>query len=71
MGDPHQLVEELKVACRMLNQRWEEARSLWNDVVRWHFERTYWEPLERQAQATCVEAARLADVLAKAMRHAP
>lgn len=71
MGNPHQPVEDLRTTFQMLNRRWEEARAVWNDVVRWHFERTYWEPLERQARATHEEAARLADVLAKALRHAP
>ena len=71
MPDPHQPAEDLRTSFQMLSQRWEEARSLWNDVVRRHFERTYWEPLERQARATHEEAVRLAEVLAKAMRHAP
>ncbi|MEM3554651.1 MAG: hypothetical protein QXU79_02395 [Candidatus Micrarchaeaceae archaeon] len=71
MGNPHQPVEDLRAAFQMLNQRWEEARAVWNDVVRLYFERTYWEPVERQARVTHEEAARLADVLAKAMRHAP
>jgi hypothetical protein len=71
MGNPHQPVEDLRTAFQMLNQRWQETRPLWNDFVRYHFERTYWEALERQARATHEEAARLADVLAKAMRHAP
>ena len=71
MPDPHQPAEDLRTSFQMLSQRWEEARSLWNDVVRRHFERTYWEPLERQARATHEEAVRLAEVLAKAMRHTP
>lgn len=71
MGNPHQPVEDLQTAFQMLNQRWEGARSVWNDLVRGYFERTYWETLEHQARATHQEAARLADVLAKAMRHAP
>lgn len=71
MGNPHQSVEDMRTAFQMLNQRWQETRPLWNDLVRRHFERTWWEPLEQQARATHEEAARLADVLAKAMRHAP
>ena len=71
MPDPHQPAEDLRTSFQMLSQRWEEAKALWNDVVRRHFERTYWEPLERQARATHEEAARLAEVLAKAMRHTP
>ncbi|GIV78345.1 MAG: hypothetical protein KatS3mg050_2739 [Litorilinea sp.] len=70
MGNPHQPVENMRAAFQMLNQRWEEARSLWNDPVRWRFERTYWEPLERQARASQEEAARLADLLATVMRQA-
>lgn len=71
MSGPHQPVEDLRTAFQMLNQRWEEARSVWHDVVRRHFEHTYWEPLEREARATHEETARLAEVLAKAMRNAP
>lgn len=71
MGNPKQPVEDMRTAFQALNRRWEETRALWKDVVRWYFERTYWEPLERQARATHEEAARLAEVLAKALRHAP
>lgn len=71
MTNPHQPVEDLRTAFRMLQQRWEATRAVWHDLVRWRFERAYWEPLERQAHVTHEEAARLAEVLAKAMRHAP
>ncbi|MBC7228222.1 MAG: hypothetical protein H5T61_13495 [Thermoflexales bacterium] len=71
MGNSYQPVEDLQTAFQVLNQRWEAARSVWNDVVRWHFERTYWEALEREARATHEEASRLADVLARARRYAP
>lgn len=71
MGNPYQASEDLQTSFQRLHQRWEEARSLWNDIVRQHFERTYWEPLERQARATHEQAARLAEVLVKAMRNAP
>lgn len=71
MPNPHQPVEDFVTSFQMLNQRWEETRPLWNDIVRQRFERTYWEPLEQEARAIQQEAARLAEVLAKAMRHAP
>lgn len=71
MGNPHQAVEDLQNAFQRVHQRWEEVRPLWNDIVRQRFERTYWEPLEGEARATRQEAARLAEVLAKAMRQAP
>lgn len=71
MSSPHQAVEDLRNGFQMLNLRWGEARAVWNDVVRQYFERTYWEPLEHEVRATHEEAARLAEVLVKAVRNAP
>jgi len=59
---------ELRDIWQRLNQRWEEAKALWNDPVRWSFEKEHWTPLEGQAQATQQEMARLAQVIAQAQR---
>ncbi len=56
----------LNDARQRLHQRWEAAKLVWNDPVRWNFERKYWEPLDKQAQATQRELAQLAAVVAKA-----
>ena len=60
---------ELHDAWRRLNQRWEDAKSLWNDPVRWSFEKEHWAPLEGQLQATQREMERLAQVIAQAQRN--
>lgn len=59
---------ELRDIWQRLNQRWEEAKALWNDPVRWSFEKEHWTPLEGQVQATQREMARLAQVIAQAQR---
>lgn len=71
MGNPQQPVEDLHNAFQVLRQRWKEVCATWNDEVRWHFERTYWETLERDMRATQTASGQLAETLAKAMRHAP
>jgi hypothetical protein len=59
---------ELRDIWQRLNQRWEDAKVLWNDPVRWSFEKEHWTPLEGQVQATQREMARLAQVIAQAQR---
>jgi len=54
---------------KTLRQRWEDAKVLWNDPVRWDFAKRHWQLLEQGTQATLKEMARLADVLAKAQRN--
>ncbi len=61
-------VTQLDSAWRVLRQRWEGAKSLWNDPVRWNFEKEHWAPLEGQVQATQREMERLAQVITQAQR---
>ncbi|MGB0383840.1 MAG: hypothetical protein ACPGWR_03370 [Ardenticatenaceae bacterium] len=60
---------QLNTAHKRLNQRWEATKSVWNDSVQQDFEKRYFQPLERQTQATLKEMERLAQVIAKARRH--
>jgi len=59
-------ITQLNDARQRLHQRWEAAKLVWNDPVRWNFERKYWEPLAQQTQATQRELEQLATVIAKA-----
>ena len=65
----HIIHSDLVEAFRRLQQRWKDTNSLWNDPVRWKFEKEHWKPLERETGATLREMERLADVLAKARRN--
>lgn len=60
---------QLNSAWKTLCQRWEESEMVWNDPVRWDFEKTYWAPLERQVTATQREMERLAQVVARARQN--
>lgn len=68
MSNAHIPVTQLETSLKTLRQRWEESKTLWNDPVRWDFEKRHWQPLEQQTQATLKEMARLAEVLTKAQR---
>ncbi len=69
MSNSNAPVTQLDASLKVLRQRWEESKTLWNDPVRWDFEKRRWQPLEQQTQATLKEMERLADVLAKAQRN--
>ena len=59
---------DLETAFRQLEQRWEATKALWNDPVRWAFEREYWAPLEEETRAADREMERLGQVIAQARR---
>lgn len=61
-------VTQLDSIWRVLRQRWEHAKTLWNDPVRWSFEKDHWVPLENQVQATQREMERVAQVISQAQR---
>ena len=61
-------ISKLDSSWKTLRQRWEATKVVWNDPVRWEFEQTYWEPLERQMQATQREMERLSKTIAQARR---
>ena len=70
MPNAHVPVTHLDTNFKTLRQRWEESKTLWNDPVRWDFEKRHWQPLEQETLTTLREMARLAEVLTKAIRHA-
>jgi hypothetical protein len=59
-------VNQLQQCVQGIRQQWQETSGLWNDSVRWQFEREYWQPLEREAQTTLQEMEHLAQVIAQA-----
>ncbi|MBM4467317.1 MAG: hypothetical protein FJ014_17485 [Chloroflexi bacterium] len=68
MANLNTAAAQLDFAFRTLRQRWEVTTSVWNDPVRWNFEKEYWTPLEMQVPATQREMERLAQVIAQARR---
>jgi septal ring factor EnvC (AmiA/AmiB activator) len=62
------IAAELAEAWQRLNQRWHETTQLWDDRVRWQFEKEFWQPLEAQVTATQRELERLAQGISKAHR---
>jgi len=65
----HMVHSDLQEAFQRLRQRWEEAKTLWNDPVRWDFEKRHWQLLERETQATLKEMDRLAQTIVRARRN--
>lgn len=61
-------MSQLDSAWRVLRQRWESTREVWDDKVRRDFEKDYWTELESQVQATQREMERLAQVIDRARR---
>ena len=59
-------IVQLNDARKRLQQRWEATKPVWNDPVRWSFERKHWEPLAKQTQVTQRELEQLAAIIAKA-----
>ncbi len=62
-------VSALKESWMRLQQRFDDAKSKWDDPIRWAFEKQTWAPLERQARETLLEMQRLAEVIAQARRQ--
>jgi len=61
-------IAQLDSGWKTLRQRWEDTTAVWNDPVRWSFEKEHWTPLDAQAQATQREMEQLAQVIAQARR---
>ena len=59
---------ELQVSWQRLCQRWHETTQVWDDPVRWQFEKEFWQPLEAQMSATHRELERLANGISQAHR---
>lgn len=68
MANLNTTIAQVDSAFKSLRQRWEGTKSVWNDPVRWSFEKDHWMPLEGQTQATQREMERLAQVIAQAQR---
>jgi len=66
MANLNASISVLDDAQKCLHQRWEETKLVWNDPVRWSFERKYWEPLAKQTQVTQRELEQLAAIIHKA-----
>lgn len=62
-------LERLSAQLRVLRQRWQETRTLWDDPVARRFEQNYWTPLDTEAYRTLQELDSLAQVLAQAKQH--
>lgn len=56
-------------AWQQLCRQWQKTVALWNDPVRWEFEREFWQPLEGQVPATLQTMERLAQVIAQARQN--
>lgn len=68
MGNLSVTGAELQESWQRLCQRWQGTIALWNDPMRWQFEREFWLPLENQMPLTLREMEQLAQVIAKARR---
>lgn len=68
MANLSMTITQLGSAGKVLRQRWEDTTAVWNDPVRWSFEKEHWTPLDEQAQATQREMEQLARVIAQARR---
>lgn len=60
--------ERYDAARRKLEQRWREVRAQWNDLVAWHFERTFWQDLQQRAHETQHQMDNLAHTIESARR---
>ena len=63
------IADELREAWQRLCRHWEETTQVWDDPVRWQFEREFWQPLEAQVTTMQRELERLAHGTAEAQRN--
>lgn len=61
--------DHLQTAWQALQKQWQASCDLWNDPVRWHFEREYWQGFERVVPATMDEMQKLERIVAQARRN--
>ncbi len=57
--------DKLHSSMKTLRQRWDETRSLWDDLVSQELEETFWAPLESQVPAALRAIDQLDQVLRK------
>ena len=68
MANIHNLHVNFVSSWQQLQQRWQQTIDMWDDSVRYQFERDFWKPLETEITATRRELERLDDVITS-IRH--
>ena len=61
-------VSQLDTSLHILHDRWNAAKTQWNDSVSAHFETHYLSPIEQQTKRTLAEMHELARILSEAQR---
>ncbi len=61
-------IDELRHQWRSLEEQWETACDLWQDPVRFSFEREFWEEWEKAVRAALDTMGELAEVIEAARR---
>jgi hypothetical protein len=65
LSDAH---DQLQNSWRLLHLQWEQTCTMWNDPLRHHFEKSFWQATSA-VPGTIDELQKLADVIAKARRQ--
>ena len=63
------ITNELSESWKNLRQHWQVTTEVWNDPVRWQFEKEFWQPLEIQVNTTRENMKRLVNIIAQAQRN--
>jgi hypothetical protein len=69
MANIHILHADFVNSWQQLQQRWHQTIDMWDDSVRYQFERDFWQPLETEVRATQRELIRLDDVITSIMHN--
>lgn len=64
-------VDQLSSVLKVLKQRWEDTKPLWNDPVSESFEKIYWTTLEKDTHSALKEMQQLSQVVAEAQHKVP
>lgn len=60
---------DLHSALLSLNERWLEARSIWNDGIAAEFEREFWSEIVQATRSLERSAEMLHEAMEQALRH--
>jgi len=60
---------DLNISWHTLNQIWIAVQTVWNDQVRWQFQREHWEPLQQSVDATARQTSHLSQIIAQARQN--
>jgi hypothetical protein len=63
------IVEELNNSWRMLEKRWQDTASFWDDIVRKHFEQEYWVYLDSHTRVTLDSMDRVSSMISAARQN--